>query len=266
MERARLKPIVGLDAYDHYLCGVSELHKFTPEANADALSNLYRAIELNPDFASAYGQAARCYAQRRGGGWVASRDRDVAEASRLARRAIELGKNDAVALSTAGYALSEVVDEAEDGGAYVDRALALNPNLAIAWLFSGAVKVSQGDPDAAMPRLLHAMRLSPQDLHMSTMQAAMATAYLVAGRYEEACPWAQMAVRGRPHKQLFVSALSAACDALAGRHEESRRMMAYVRETAPLLRLSNLKDFLSYHRPRDFDRWSEGLQKAGLPE
>ena len=70
MERARRKPTASLDAYDHYLCGVSELHKFKREANADALSNLYRAIELNPDFASAYGQVARCYAQRRGGGWV----------------------------------------------------------------------------------------------------------------------------------------------------------------------------------------------------
>ena len=265
MERARRKPIASLDAYDHYLCGVAELHKFTREANADALSNLYRAIDLNPDFASAYGQVGRCYAQRRGGGWVTDRDHDAAEATRVARRAVELGKNDAVALCTAGYALSDVADEVEDGDAYLERALTLNPNLALAWLFSGSVKVSLGDPEAAIPRLLHAMRLSPQDHHMSTMQAAMATAHLVAGRYEEACSWAQMAVRGRPPKQLFVSALSAATNALAGRHDESQRMMMYVREAAPLLRLSNLTDLISYHRPRDFDRWSEGLRKAGLP-
>ena len=177
-----------------------------------------------------------------------------------------MGKNDAVALCTAGYALSDVADEVEDGDAYLERALVLNPNLALAWLFSGSIKVSLGDPEAAIPRLLHAMRLSPQDYHMSTMQAAMATAHLVAGRYEEACSWAEMAVRGRPPKQLFVSALAAATTALAGRHDESQKMMLYVREAAPLLRLSNLKDLISYHRPRDFDRWSEGLRKAGLPE
>jgi F420-0:gamma-glutamyl ligase len=32
------------------------------------------------------------------------------------------------------------------------------------------------------------------------------------------------------------------------------------------LRLSNLKDVISYLRPKDFDRRSEGLRKAGLPE
>jgi tetratricopeptide (TPR) repeat protein len=266
MERARRKPTGSLDAYDHYLCGVSELHKFTREANADALSNLYRAIELNPDFGSAYGQAGRCYAQRRGGGWVTDRNSDVAEATRVARRAVELGINDAVALCTAGFALADVADEVEDGDAYVERALALNPNLALAWLFSGSVKTSLGDPDAAIPRLLHAMRLSPQDYHMSTMQAAMATAHLVAGRYQEACSWAHMAARNRPPKQLFASALAAASSALAGRHDESQKMMLYVREAAPCLRLSNLKDVISSHRPREFDRWSEGLRKAGLPE
>ena len=150
MERARRKPIASLDAYDYYLRGVSELHKFKREANADALSNLYRAIELDPEFAPAYGQAARCYAQRRGSGWVTDRKQDVAEATRLARRAVELGKNDAVALCTAGFALADVADEVEDGDAYLERALALNPNLAIAWLFSGC-----GEGLARRPRGCH---------------------------------------------------------------------------------------------------------------
>ena len=39
-------------------------------------------------------------------------------------------------------------------------------------------------------------------------------------------------------------------------------MMLRVREAAPLLRLSNLKDLISYLRPRDFDSWSEGLTKG----
>src|SRR5262249_40893484 len=133
IERARRKPIASLDASDYYFHGMSALHKFKREANADALSNLYRAIELDPQFAAAFGQAARCYAQRRGSGWVTDRQRDVAEATRLARRAVDLGKSDAVALCTAGFALADVADEVEDGDAYIDRALALNPNLAIAW-------------------------------------------------------------------------------------------------------------------------------------
>lgn len=265
MERSRRKPIASLDAYDYYLRGIQELHKFRREANAEALSNFYRAIELDPEFASAFGHAAICFTQRRGSGWVTNRGEDVAEVRRLARRAIELGKDDAIALCTAGYALADVADEVEDGAAYIERALALNPNLATAWLLSGYVKVSLGEHEAAIPRLLHSMRLSPQDMHMSTMQAAMASALFFGGRFEEAFSWAEMAVRSRI-TNLYASAIAAASAAFAGRNTDTQKMMYLLREAAPLLRLSNLKDVVSYFRPKDFDAFSEALRKAGLPE
>ena len=63
---------------------------------------------------------------------MADIDRDVAEAARLARRAVELGQDDAVALCMAGFALADVVNELEDGDDLIDRALTLNPNLAVA--------------------------------------------------------------------------------------------------------------------------------------
>ena len=265
IERARRKPIASLEAYDYYLRGLSALHRWEQQANADALSNFYRAIELDPEFAPAYGLAARCYAQRRGSGWVTDRQRDIAEATRLARLAVDLGKNDAVALCTAGFALADVADEVEDGDAYIERALALNPNLAVAWLFSGWVKISLGDPEAAIPRLLHAMRLSPQDPHVFTMHAAMAWAHFSVGRYEEAFAWAEMAVRGKP-TQLVTTAIAAASSALAGRRADSQKMLQYLRAAAPSLRLANLKDVMSFLPSKDFDRWIDGLRKAGLPE
>ena len=46
----------------------------------------YRAIELDPGFASAYGMAAWCRVQRNAGGWMQDRAREVAETERLARR------------------------------------------------------------------------------------------------------------------------------------------------------------------------------------
>ena len=49
-------------------------HQWTKEGNDEALSNLYRAIELDPNFAAAYGLAARCYVLRKAGGWVTDRD------------------------------------------------------------------------------------------------------------------------------------------------------------------------------------------------
>jgi adenylate cyclase len=94
IERAKRKPTASLDAYDYYLRGMACFHQWTREANSEALSHFHQAIELDPNFASAYGLAARCYATRKAGGWVTDRARDIAEAERLARRAVELGKDD----------------------------------------------------------------------------------------------------------------------------------------------------------------------------
>jgi TolB-like protein len=264
IERAKRKPTDNLDAYDYYLRGLAGVHQWTREANTEALSMFYKAIELDPNFASAYGMAARCYPQRKAGGWMTDRAQEIAEAERLARRAVELGRDDAVALCTAGFALADVVDDLDDGDALIDRALALNPNLAWAWLFSGWVKVSLGEPDAAIERVAHAMRLSPQDPQIFSMHGAIACAHFVAGRYAEALSSAETAMREQPNF-LLANCIAATSAALAGRLEEARRVMARLRQIDPGLRISNLKDVM-YLRAEDFAKWADGLRKAGLPE
>jgi hypothetical protein len=42
--------------------------------------------------------------------------------------------------------------------------------------------------------------------------------------------------------------------------------MMLVRQIDPQLRLSNLKEVISYLQPAVFVRWEEGLRLAGLPE
>jgi adenylate cyclase len=141
--------------------------------NHEALQQFYRAIELDPDYASPHGMAARCYVQRIANGWTIDRERGVPETARLARRAVTLGKEDATALSNGGFALAYVIHELDDGAAFVDRALTLNPNLAVAW-HGGLVRIWLGDPEAARPRFGHAMRLSPFDPIIGAMRTGVA--------------------------------------------------------------------------------------------
>src|SRR5215471_9586240 len=102
-------------------------YQATRHANDDALRLFYKAIELDPDFAPAYGTAAWCYACRKMNGRMADGAKETSEAARLARQAVELGKKDALALSMGGFALAFVMDAVEDGAAFIDQALILNP-------------------------------------------------------------------------------------------------------------------------------------------
>jgi len=109
IERAKRKPTESLDAYDYYLRGMASVYGSTKESLGEALRLFYKAIELDPDFASAYGVAAWCYFWRLVNGWMTNRVQEITEASRLAGRAAELGKDDAVALSfSAGLRLASL--------------------------------------------------------------------------------------------------------------------------------------------------------------
>ena len=49
----------------------------------EALRLFHRAIELDPSYATAFAWAAQCYAVRKGNGWMADPEREMAEAYRL---------------------------------------------------------------------------------------------------------------------------------------------------------------------------------------
>jgi tetratricopeptide (TPR) repeat protein len=265
IERAARKPTENLDAYDYYLRGVAALHQVTHEANDEALRLFRRAIELDPKFASAYGMAARCYDQRKLCGWVTDRERDVAETRQLARRAAELGRDDAVALCTAGFSLAYVAGELENGAKLIERALVLNPNLAWGWLYSGWVQVWFGNAEAGIERLKRTMRLSPQDPQIGSMYAGIAYGHFVAGRYAEAIAAAETAILERPEHNSALRILAASC-AILGDQVRAEKAMGRLRELDPALRVSNLRYLIPLRRPDDYNRLADGLRKAGLPE
>ncbi|ASJ63654.1 CadC-family transcriptional regulator (plasmid) [Sinorhizobium meliloti] len=265
MERAKRKPTESLDAHDYYLRGMAKLHSGTHEAIEAALPLFYRAIELDQEFASAYAGAAWCYFWRKLNGWMVDRAEEIAEGARLARRAVELGRDDAVALTRSGHALGHLVGDLDGGIALIDRARLLNPNFAPAWFLGGFLRVFRGEPESAIEHIEHAARLSPLDQEMFRMQAGTALAHFFAGRFDSALVWAEKALGNLP-SLLVAVALVAASHALAGRTEEARKTMQRLRALDPSLRVSTLRDWLPIHRPEDLARFADGLRLAGLPE
>ena len=267
IERAKRKPTNSLDAYDYFLRGLASAHRMTRESTSEALKLFAKAVELDPDFATAYGAAAFCYVVRKINGWTSDRVQEMAESARFARLAAQLGKDDAIAFAFGGLALGYVAGDLEGAVALVARALALNANLAIAWYASGTVRAFRGgEPDVAIEHLARAMRLSPRDPFMFTMQGVTAFAHFMAGRYEEAAAWAEKAFWERPNI-LATLRIAAASNALAGRLDKAQEAVARALELDPDMRLSNLKERIGiFGQPHDYANYAGALRKAGLPE
>jgi TolB-like protein/tetratricopeptide (TPR) repeat protein len=264
-ERAKRKPTENLNAYDYFLRGKASFYRHTKDANSEALHLLYRAIDLDRDFAAAYGMAAQCYSQRYGNRWMIDRSQEIAEGVRLARQAVELGRDDAVALYLGGVVLGILARDPEAGAVFIDRARTLNPNLAGAWSESGWLRVHLGEPEVAIAHFAQATRLSPVDPLMFVMQTGMAAAHLQAGRFEESASWAERARREGPN-WIATLRLVAASNALASHFDRAQIAAARLLEFDPEFRISSLKDVVAHPHPQYLAMLEKGLRKAGLPE
>jgi TolB-like protein/class 3 adenylate cyclase len=259
MARSKRKPPANLDAYDCFLRAYALLDQWTNESSEEALRLLYKAIELDPDYAQAYALATWCYCNRKLNGLTTEPDSERRETARLAREAVRFGKDDAFSLCWAGHSLGMVVGELKEGAALIDRALASNPNHALSWGLSGWARIWLNQPEIAIEHFARAMRLSPLDPSFHQFEAGIAFAHIRAHRYDEAMLWAEKALRDQPNAPDAAMAV-AVSSALVGDLEKAKRAMKRVLEIAPGRRVSTVVG------PGRHGRFTDALRKAGMPE
>jgi TolB-like protein len=266
IRRISSKSTESLDAYEQYVRGLSARFDADREANRKALAYFRKAVEIDPGYALAHARIAQCFQYRKGNGWMDDIAAESAEACAVARRALELGRNDADVLAAAGFALVYIGGDLESASASVDRAVTLNPNHAFGWAASAYNHVCLGYPDIAVEHIAKAMRLSPLDPRSYMFMLVAGLAHFCAGRFEQAADWAAKAFAERPDL-LSVVRLSAASNALAGRPETARAAIAHLLQGDPGSRMSTLaKTHAPFRRDSDRLLMEDGLRKAGLPE
>ena len=264
MARVKRKAPANYDAYDCFLRASALIHQWTTEGREEALRLFYKAIELDPDYGQAYAFATMCYCWRKVDGLATDLGNERCETERLAREAIRLGRDDAFSLCHAGLALAQVVGELNEGAALIERALALNPNLAGSWNMGGWVRLWLNQPDAAIDHFARAMRLSPLDFGFHAAETGTAFAHIRAGRYEEASLWAERALRGQPRSADAAQAV-ALSSALVGDLEKAKEAIRRLLEIAPNRRISTalISKNLS---PKAKARFIDILREAGMPD
>jgi len=264
IERARRKPTGNLQAYDYYLRAKFGIYQWTREGSDEALKMTRLAISIDPDFAVAYASGANIFGQKKGFGWIEDAEKERAESRQLADRAIQLDKDDPLVLAHTAQVYSYVLEEPETGSSLAARAIALDPNLALARLWAGWAEVYLGHHDAAIEQFSEAVRLSPVDPHLFVPQTGVAFAYFFVGRLEESLAWATRALQRQPNfpgaKRILMSSL-----AITGRISEAQRACNAVLQADPALRISSITG-APFRRLEDVEKLSQAWRLAGVPE
>jgi adenylate cyclase len=122
IERARAKPTENLNAYDLYLRALP-LYYTNARAESDEVLRLLRqAISLDPSYALAKALFAACITMRDNQG-IRLSNSETDEGIRLAREALDGGRDDPSVLELAGWAVSYLAHDNEAALAALDRAL-----------------------------------------------------------------------------------------------------------------------------------------------
>ncbi len=135
--------------------------------NREALRLLYKAIELDPSFAGAYGLAAWCH-QIQTVFWVAPSQPLITEAIAIGTDSpVEHGDSDAEALWMAGRTIAALSGRKDEALELIQRSITLNPNSARAWWALGIAHAYLGRRDMAIAHLERSQRLKPSG-HVGT--------------------------------------------------------------------------------------------------
>jgi adenylate cyclase len=265
IERASRKPPANLTAYDLYLRALAQCYRYAEEGFAEAVVLARQALAIDPSYAPAAALVGRCRWVQRVQGWGALSDEDMGEACRLARQALEAERDDAETIGQAARTLFYLAGEAAMAAAALDRALALNPNAAHAWLFRGGIYALRNQPEAAIEAVERARRLSPFDPYTFNGALYIAIAHLVARRFEQAIEWADCALHGQP-RVVGGLRVKVVAHAHLGHLDEARAELSRVLDIDPKLTIEGFREQAHYQAPEVLELYVAGLRLAGLPE
>jgi adenylate cyclase len=258
----RRQPPNSLDAWGLVARGMMSLASITKE-NLDAADHLAsRAIAIAPDFGLAYGVRAfalgyRCYTQ-----WGDNWYQDAKQASADIERTLSLQGDDPTALFLVGGA-SHFMARVRNSVGMLERALQLNPNLAMA---HGLLALDYGALDRASEGLAHieiAFRLSPRDPMASLFFAAQALCKFAAGDFSGAVSSAEKGISINPGGSDNHFFLAAALSEL-GEAEHASKEIERALRIAPKVNLH----IIGRGNPGapSWQRYHAALRRAGLPE
>lgn len=261
--RAGTRGAVNPSAYDLLLRAIPAIHRLDREGFLAAGEWLQAATALEPDFAAAHAWLAYWGLLLLGQGWAPDDAAAAAQAERDARRAITLDPLDALGLTILGHVLAFLHHRAEEGLALHDRALALNPNLAMAWVFSGLAESYLGHHEAALRRLDRYAQLAPCHPHAFFFDAARAVPLLCLGRYAEAAEIGRRATAlhdglSYPYKTLLTAL------GYLGLTEEAAAVQARLRAIEPDYSIETALQRSPLQRAEDRAIYEAGLRLAGL--
>ncbi len=251
-------------AHQAVLTAIQSIYRPDKDRFLQARDLLLRAIDLDGDYAAAHAWLAYWNIIGVGQGWID----DSAESTRLAgiaaERAVVLDPLDARGVAIAGHVKAYMLHDVEPALALHQRAIALNPNLPIAWALSSWAHMYKGDHQVAVDQANMAVSLSPSDPHVFFAEHAATTAYLFLRNLDMADILSAAVLERKPGHASGLMVRLAILGHL-GRFDEAAVCLKQLRLVDPDVTIQRIVARPPLRVP-DLEYYAAGLRLAGVPD
>lgn len=263
--RASLVPFSECTPWELMLRSLPGMSRSDKQQFLESGASLRRGIERQPDLAPAHTWLAYWYNFLVEHGWADDMIGTIEAASRHAERGITLDPQNARCFTVAGHVRAALERRLPEALSLHDRALALNPNLAMAWALSGFAHLYVGGLDEAEDRLERYRQLSPADPFAFQYDVGFSLLAFVRGDYEKAAEWGRAVNELNPDYAPGCKAYLAALGRLGREQEASvvrRRLMAF----EPDFSIDRFVEASPFEANEPTQHIADGLRRAGIAD
>ena len=264
-KRSAARPRVNATAYDLVLRSIPLMTRLVRDSFLQAGDYLAQAIALEPDYGSAHAWYAYWHTFLVGQDWSSDPHETMTRGGELAERAIVLDPFDARALTIAGHVRAFLHHSLHEAAGLHERALDLNPNLAMAWALSAITQVYQGNLDDAERRNNRYKALSPLDPYAFFFDAFFTMIHLLKHDHEAAVQVGRSVTQLNPPFSAAYKPYIAALGHL-GRQEEAAAALQRLLAIEPDFTIGRWLRTTPLEVASLRDHYVGGLRRAGVPE
>src|ERR1700712_2262261 len=249
------------------LLAIPNVHRLEKTSFLQSGKLLAAVVAKDPNYAAGCAWWAYWHLLLLGQGWAVDIQAAASLTEDLTQRAITLDPYDPHSLTLAGHIRAFMQGRLDDGLALHERALSINPNLPLAWLFSGLAHTYSGQHSEAIKRINHAKHLSPLDPQGFFFDMGLTLSHMLSGEQDLAILSARSAAQINPRFSATFKALLAAHGQVEYFDEnKSLEPLRHLLVLEPSLTVRNALSRSPLTRVEDRSRFADGLSRAGLPK
>jgi TolB-like protein/class 3 adenylate cyclase len=241
----------------------------TPQRQAELIPLYERALELDPNSATALAGLAEAILDNIFSYDDPSRPEKIRRAEELLKRAELLAPDDGSVLWVRVYLLGKQ-DRCLEVLAAAQRSIDANPLSTGSRQWQGICLTRMGRPAEAIPKIEQAMRIAPRNPNMAARYRNMGYPMLFLGRYDEAVAWFERSLVANPGDDAGVRsdmyAAIASAQALAGQIAAAQLSASEATQLQPTITVRSYFAF-NLHNPTEVaqvSRMRDGMRLAGI--